>query len=229
MLFGKIDYLNLLPFHIFLKKSALQSAIKKSIEYKKGVPSTLCRELYYRRIDAAVISSIESRRAKYKKLNMGIVAKKEVKSVLVRKNSEFKLDSASMTSNMLSAILGLRGEVIIGDNALKAYLNEGEDKFYDMGKIWYERRNLPFVFAKFCYTQNGDFFKKIVSKFLNQNIKIPRYILEKYAKSRGINAKDILWYLKFISYKIDKKEEKTFRIFIKKARVLNYKPDKGAV
>ena len=39
MLFGKIDYLNLLPFHVFLKRSQLQNAAKKAIEFKKDVPS----------------------------------------------------------------------------------------------------------------------------------------------------------------------------------------------
>ena len=53
MLLGKIDYLNLLPFHVFLKSLPLPSYVKKSIEFKKGVPSKLCADLYYRRIDAA--------------------------------------------------------------------------------------------------------------------------------------------------------------------------------
>ena len=61
MLFGKIDYLNLLPFHVFLKRSRLQNATKKAIEFKKDVPSKLCRSLFYGKVDAAVISSIESR------------------------------------------------------------------------------------------------------------------------------------------------------------------------
>ena len=68
MLFGKIDYLNLLPFHVFLKKYPLPSYVKKGIEFKKDVPSVLCKKLYNRCVDAAVISSVESRRKKYKKI-----------------------------------------------------------------------------------------------------------------------------------------------------------------
>lgn len=225
MLFGKIDYLNLLPFHIFLKRSALPGYVKKSIEFKKGVPSELCKKLQKRSIDAAVISSIESRYPRYKKLNLGIIAKKDVKSVLVRKDSTKELDGASMTSNMLSRILGFDGEVIIGDRALKAYLHDGKEAFYDLGYEWNQKTNLPFVFGRFCYINNGRTYKRLVKSFLGKKIKIPRYILENYAKSREIDSKDIRWYLESISYKIGAKEEKSFRIFIKKARVLNYNPN----
>lgn len=224
MLFGKIDYLNLVPFHVFLKGLPLQSSFKKSIEYKKGVPSALCKQLYDRRIDAAVISSIESRRARYKTLGFGIVANREVKSVLVRKNSALKLDPASMSSNMLARVLGLSGEVIIGDRALKAYLREGSDKFYDLGAIWYERTGLPFVFARFCYVKNGTAYKKIVKKFLSSRIKIPNYILRRYAQNRGVSAKQIEDYLSLISYEIGKKQQRGYEKFIRSARALGFDP-----
>lgn len=225
MLFGKIDYLNLLPFHIFLKKYPLPSYVKKTIEFKKDVPSVLCKKLYKRQIDAAVISSVESRRVKYRKLNMGIVAKKDVKSVLVRKNTDKKLDPASMTSNMLSKVLGLDGEVIIGDNALKVYLKDGRDKFYDMGKIWNEKTNLPFVFAVFCLIGSDTTYKKLTKKFLKTKVKIPQYILEKYAISRDVKKDEILWYLKYISYSIGIKEKKALKIYLRKARALNFNPN----
>ncbi|NLY03959.1 MAG: menaquinone via futalosine step 1 [Campylobacter sp.] len=226
MTFGKIDYLNLLPFHVFLKSYPLQGSVKKGIEFRKNVPSVLCKDLYYRRIDAAVISSIESRRAKYDKLNMGIISKGPVKSVLVRKNSTKKLDSASMTSNMLSKVLGLEGEVIIGDNALKAYLKEGgTDEFYDMGEIWNKKTNLPFVFAVFCLIGSKNSYRKVVKKFLKTKVKIPQYILKSYADSRGIKKDKILWYLKYIEYNISYKEQKALKLYLKKARMLNFNPN----
>ncbi|MDO5046243.1 MqnA/MqnD/SBP family protein [Campylobacter sp.] len=220
MIFGKIDYLNLLPFHIYLKRSPLQSYTKKTIEFKKGVPSRLNKNLRARRVDAAVVSSIESYQKRYKKLNFGIVAKKEVKSVLVRKNSAHKADPASASSNLLAKILDIKGEVIIGDRALKAYLNEGGGKFYDLAKEWHNRTNLPFVFGRFSCTKNFSNYKRLTDKFLNKKIKIPNYILNKYAKSRGVSQKDIKWYLKFISYKIERKEQKALMIFFKEARLL---------
>lgn len=219
--FGKIDYLNLLPFHVFLKRAKLQNALKKSIEMKKGVPSKLCDDLRARRIDAAVISSIEARR--YKRLNMGICAKKEVISVLVRKNSQKKMDTESRSSNMLSQILKLNGEVIIGDKALKAYLEEGKDSFYDLGALWNEKLGLPFAFGQFACTKNQNAYKKIIKVFLRQKIHIPRYILNSYSKSRNIPANKILWYLNYIHYKITPKEQKALKIFISKARLLHFK------
>lgn len=224
MVFGKIDYLNLLPFHIYLKRSPLQSYTKKTIEFKKGVPSRLNANLRARRVDAAVVSSIESYQKRYKKLNFGIVAKREVKSVLVRKNSAAKSDPASASSNLLAKILDIKGEVIIGDRALKAYLNEGGERFYDLAQQWHKRTNLPFVFGRFSCTKNFGKYKRLADKFLRQNIKIPNYILSRYAKSRGISEDDIKWYLKFIGYKIERKEQKALGVFFKEARLLKSRP-----
>ena len=166
MLLGKIDYLNLLPFHVFLKSLSLPSYVKKSIEFKKGVPSKLCADLYYRRIDAAVISSIESRKKRYKKVSLGIVAKGDVKSVLVRKGTAARPDPASASSNALAGVLGLEGEVLIGDRALKAYLREGEDAFYDMGRAWRERTGLPFVFGRFSCVKGRGAYERLFFIFL---------------------------------------------------------------
>lgn len=225
MRFGKIDYLNLLPFHVFLKKSPIQSPFKKFIEHNKGVPSALCKRLYKGQIDAAIISSIESRHKKYKKLDLGIVAKSRVLSVLVQKNTPKATDPASMTSNMLSKVLRISGKIIIGDNALRCYLSQGMDKFYDLGEIWHEKQNLPFVFARFCYTKNAQIYKKLADKFLRQKVKIPRYILNKYALTRQIAPDDIVKYLTFISYKIGVKEKRALKIFISKAKKLNFNPN----
>ena len=224
MLFGKIDYLNLLPFHVFLKRYPLSNQAKKSIEFKKGTPAKLCQALNKRQIDAAIISSIESKNPKYKKLNLGICSKGAVKSVLVRKNSEKKLDPASKSSYMLSKILKLDGEVIIGDEALRQYLKDGGDKFYDMGEIWYQKTGLPFVFGLFCCSKNQNLYKKIINQFLKQKIKIPKYILNEYAKSRNISASLILWYLEHISYSVNNKEKRALKKFIHLAKKHNFKP-----
>ena len=129
-----------------------------------------------------------------------------------------------MTSNMLNSILGLKGEVIIGDRALKEYLKCGKEAFWDLGEIWHERTNLPFVFGRFCYIKNGEIYKKIAHSFLQKRVKFPSYIIEKYAKTRGVGRDDILWYLGFISYEIDKKANLALKKFFRDARKFNYKP-----
>jgi len=228
MKFGKIDYLNLLPFHVFLKRQSLPSYVKKGIEYKKGVPSAMCRALHRRGVDAAVISSIESRHKKFGKLNMGIVAKGPVKSVLVRKNSAPKLDPASRTSNMLARVLGVQGEVIIGDRALKAYISEGGENFIDLAVAWQKKFHLPFVFARFCYVKNGSVWAKLVLRFVTHKQKIPRYVLKSYAKSRKISENEIQSYLRLISYKFETKEARSLRKFLNLARRLKFNPSGGA-
>ncbi len=225
MIFGKIDYLNLLPFHVFLKRYPMSSAERKAIEHKKGVPSKLCRDLNSARVGAAVISSVESRRAKYRKLDFGICARERVISVLVRKGTPRQLDPASMSSNMLSKILGLEGEVVIGDNALRAYLKDGREAFYDLGEEWKKRTGLPFVFGRFSCVRGAKYFGRLVSKFHRAPVKIPRYILSEYSRSRGVSESDILWYLQFISYKMGAKEKLALSIFLSRARALRFDPN----
>ena len=222
MVFGKIDYINLLPFHVFLKKSSLPSAFKRSCEHQKNVPAVINHKLRKRKVDAAFISSIESKRKNITPLNVGIVAQKNVKSVIIKEGVS-KKDPASATSNMLARVLGLKGEVFIGDRALKLYLQD-PDAYIDLGQTWNNKYHLPFVFARFCVNQHQRFYKKLSKKFVQQPIKIPNYILSKYARERGILEKDIKEYLKLISYTIGKKEQKALFIFLKKAKRLQKFP-----
>jgi len=215
MIFGKIDYINLLPFHLFLKKSNLTNALKQSCEYKKSYPSNINKKFKNRRVDGAFISSIESRGKKT--LPLGIVAKKHVTSVLVKKNTTSKNDSHSATSNVLAKVLGISGEIYIGDKALKLYLENPED-YIDLAKEWECNYKLPFVFAVLSVNRHFKTYKKLSDNFKNNRIKIPQYILKKYAYERKIPPKEILKYLSLISYKISAKERRGLKLFLKKAK-----------
>lgn len=216
MVFGKIDYVNLLPFHVFLKRSSLRNAFKSSCEHRKSFPSVINEHFKKKRVDAAFISSIQSRRAGIKALDLGIVAQKAVHSVLVKEGAS-KTDPASATSNVLAKVLGIKGEVIIGDKALKCYI-ESPKAYTDLAKEWHERYRLPFVFARLCVNKHYGFYKKLASRFAQKPIKIPLYILKKYAKERGITPNEIKQYLTLISYNIDIKEKKGLDLFLKKAK-----------
>lgn len=218
MVFGKIDYINLLPFHVFLKRSSLPNAFKRSCEHQKAVPSAINRKFRKRVVDAAFISSIESKRKSITPLPIGIVAQKNVKSVIIKEGVS-KRDPASATSNMLARVLGLEGEVFIGDRALKLYLQE-PDAYIDLAQVWNDTYHLPFVFARLCVNVRQSFYKKLAYHFVQRPIKIPNYILNSYAKERGIPAHDIKEYLKLISYSIGKKEQKALFMFLKKANRL---------
>lgn len=212
MLFGKIDYINLAPFHIFLKRYIKNSQLKQSIEYKKSYPARINKLFKNRKIDAAFISSIESRRGNFRCFDAGIVARGEIRSVLVKKGI-YQKDSESATSNALAKVLGIDGEVIIGDKALKAYL-QNRDVYEDLAQLWYEKYHLPFVFARFCVNRNSCYYHKLIQKFLHTRVKVPHYILKRYAKKRDIPLCEIKAYLNLVNYRIDNKSKKSLKIFL---------------
>jgi len=218
LVFGKIDYLNLLPFHIFMKRYLRFSQQKQSMQYHKGVPSKINKKFLEKRVDAAFISSINSR--KCKKPKVGIVANKQVLSVLLLPSQDFLKDSESATSNVLAEILDLQGEVIIGDKALLYYLQNDNSNFIDLAQQWYEKYSLPFVFATFCTNKKSILLQKIQDDFLLhvKHIKIPQYLLQKASKRTSIPPQEILNYLQFISYRIEKKERLSLKKFLMKAK-----------
>lgn len=214
MIFGKIDFINLLPFHVFLKKNLRHSFQKLALHKRKGVPSQLNRLLKQRRIDAAVVSSIKSFGRSC--TDMGIVAQKEVMSVFVIPGAPMN-DSQSDTSNALARVLGIDGRVLIGDKALKEYL-KGIDAI-DLGEEWHRRYRLPFVFARLCYSKDKETYEGLSRKFLKAKVKIPYYLLRQKSIASGISPEDISHYLTKISYRIGPKEKlslKKFRHLCKK-------------
>ncbi len=213
MLLGKIEYINLIPFHIFLKRYINNTQTKQSINYHKSYPANINKLFKRREVDAGFISSIESFKGRFKRFDVGIVAKKEVRSVLVKKGKS-KNDFESASSNALAKVLGLKGEIIIGDKALKQFLKNPKD-YQDLCSLWYEKEKLPFVFARFCANKHITFYEKLIKRFIHLNKKIPQYILEKYSQKSGVSKKEIKEYLTLISYKINYKEQKALKRFKK--------------
>ncbi len=210
MLFGSISYLNLLPFQVFLKRTLTHNASKMSFAYKRAVPSTINKAFKRRAVHAAFISSIASKKCKC--TDLGIIADKKVYSVLLLKGKD-ESDLASATSNQLTKVLQLQGKVLIGDAALKHYLDGGEG--IDLAEAWYEKMSLPFVFARLCYNKHGKSIEKIARTFGKSKVKIPQYILKREAKKRGITPKQLTWYLNHIYYKMDNKAKKSLKKFLK--------------
>ena len=209
MLFGSISYLNLLPFQLFLKRHITDSASKMSFRYKRAVPSQINKAIKRREINAAFISSIESKKCNC--TDLGIIANKKVFSVLLLEGKD-EIDPASATSNQLAKVLDLQGKVLIGDVALKYYLDGGEG--LDLAEAWYKKTALPFVFARLCYNRHGKAVEKLAKKFARTKVKIPQYILKKEAKKRGITAKQLTWYLEQIYYTMGYKEKRSLKKFL---------------
>lgn len=203
MVFGKIEYLNLLPFHVFMKRFTKSSQRKMSMQYYRSVPAEINKKFITRQVDAAFISSISAK--KYKHVGLGIIAKAEVLSVIVVPSENDESDKESASSNVLANILNIQGKVLIGDKALKYTLTS--DKYIDLAAEWHSRYNLPFVFALLCFHKDAKLFKSIEKQFLKQKIKIPQYILEKASIRTKIEKKEITKYLNYISYTLDSKAQ----------------------
>ncbi|MDD2699574.1 MAG: hypothetical protein PHF17_12370 [Arcobacteraceae bacterium] len=211
MIFAKIDFINLLPFYIFLKQNITSTQTKQIINYKKSYPASINKKFKKKQIDAAFISSIVSKKCKC--LDAGIVAKGEVLSVLSIGNETYKKDYQSDTSNALAKILELNGEVLIGDKALYYYHNTEKKDFNDLAKIWNKKYNLPFVFARLCYNKHQKSLEKLSKKFVKSKIYIPQYILDIYSQRSGLTKSQIKHYLTKISYEINQKEKMALKKF----------------
>jgi len=211
MIFGKIEYLNLLPFHVFMKRFTRSTQQKLLMEYKKNVPAKINDAFANRRVDAAFISSIKAKNSLH--VNLGIIAKKEVKSVIVIPSNTNKKDAESASSNLLAELLHVKGEVLIGDKALRYALANND--YTDLAQLWNEKYHLPFVFALLCYHKEKKLYKKIEKGFLKKEVKIPQYLLQKAAKKTDIAPNEILEYLQLISYKLDYKAKKGLKKFYK--------------
>lgn len=212
MIFSKIDFINLLPFHIYIKKNIQSSQLKQIIEHHKSYPSNINKKFKKRIVHSAFISSIKSRNEK--SLDLGIVAKNEVLSVLAIPG-KYEKDYQSDTSNALAAILNIKGKVLIGDKALKYYHTHENNEIIDLAFKWKTKYNLPFVFARLCVNKNEKQLRKLTKNFNKNHVKIPQYILKKYAKRSGLSTKQILDYLKKIDYEIGIKEKRSLKIFFK--------------
>ena len=201
MVIGKIDYLNLLPFHLFIKRY--------NIKTKEGYPSQINRMFDKKLVEAGFISSIKSKNKKC--FDVGIIANKKVMSVLVCEGKN-RDDFESNTSNVLAKILHLKGEVIIGDKALQIYFKDLKN-CKDLANEWYKKYKLPFVFARFCVNKNYKQYEKLINKFLKTKVKIPQYILKQKAKKLGLTTKEVKNYLNLIYYKMGYKEKRSLKIF----------------
>ena len=194
-----------------MKRFTKSSQQKMSMNYYRGVPSDINKKFKQKKVDAAFISSVGAKKCRH--VSLGIIAKKEVLSVLVIPHAKSKKDNESASSNVLANILNLNGEVLIGDKALRYYLSGA--KHIDLAKEWSDRYSLPFVFALLCYHKDKKLYEKITKLFLKQKVKIPHYLLSAASTKTQIAQKDILKYLKYISYDLDYKAKMGLKKFYK--------------
>ena len=201
-----------------MKRFTKNSQQKLAMEYKKNVPAKVNRDFLRKSVDAAFISSIKAQKQNH--VNLGIIAKKNVRSVLVIPSKESKSDVESASSNLLANILHIQGEVIIGDKALRYALKNSD--YIDLAEVWHKKYNLPFVFALLCYHKDKKLYKKIEKEFLKREVKIPQYLLKEASKRTNIETQEIRNYLKLISYRVDYKAKKAVKKFYKEEKALRF-------
>ncbi|MBD3800158.1 MAG: hypothetical protein IE886_01665 [Campylobacterales bacterium] len=209
MRFGRIEYLNLLPFHVFMKRYVRSSQSQMMLRHGSNVPSAINRAYRMRKIDAAFISSIRAKGQKH--LNLGIIADGPVQSVLLLPSETPQTDTASETSNALVRVLGLEGRVLIGDPALRAYL-EGVEAL-DLAEEWHKRYGLPFVFGLLSYQANEKQMRRLGRAFARRRQKIPQYLLKRASARTGVKPREILAYLEGIRYRLDHRARRSLHLF----------------
>jgi chorismate dehydratase len=212
VIFGSINYLNLLPFQVYMKQRFGSVQFQQMLRWRRAVPSAINRQFSKGKIHAAFISSIVSRR--HRCTDLGIVADGPVYSVFAIPG-EPSADHESATSNTLADIMYLRGKIIIGDKALRYYIKGGEGT--DLAAEWKRQTGLPFVFARLCHNRHGKKIRKVEREFGSRKWKIPRYILKREANRKGISPSQLRWYLDHIGYRIGWKERKALKLFLKKS------------
>jgi chorismate dehydratase len=215
MIFGKIAYLNLLPFHAFMKRYLRHNAEKGAWLSGGGVPAKVNRDFRRGRVDAAVISSIRSRGCDC--TDLGIIADGEVMSVLALPGRS-RPDGASETSNALARVLGVEGEVVIGDRALALYFQKPPEGTIDLAKEWKRRYGLPFVFARLCAAPR---YRRRVTRmarlFHKAPVRVPYTQRRKEATRHGLSVAQLDLYLSKIYYRMGWREKRGLALFLKKA------------
>lgn len=166
---GSVKYLNAVP---------LTRGLDDEVVFK--TPAELAAMLQRDELDAAMVSLTEVlMHDRYEVLDgVAIASLGEVRSVLlahrgpISEAQEVYCDPASLTSvNLLKVLMAERGlrpqykrlesytplpdnVLLIGDQALDLFRDPGKHSILDLGAEWYERFNLPFVYAVWAIRRN---------------------------------------------------------------------------
>ena len=209
MRFGRIEYLNLLPFHVFMKRYVRSSQAQMMLRYGANVPSAINKAYRTGKVNAAFISSIRAKRERH--LGFGIIADGEVRSVLLIPSETPATDTSSETSNVLASVLGLQGRVLIGDPALRAF--HAGVVAVDLATAWKARHDLPFVFALLCYRGEEKRMRRLGRAFGRHPKKIPQYLLKQASERTGVAPHHITEYLTYIHYRLDHRAQRSVERF----------------
>ena len=227
---GEITYANVYPIFHELKKYT-------GYKFVSSVPSVLNKALREGGIDISPCSSIEYAKSPDNYLiipGISISSLKEVKSVCLfskcridyLKGKKVFLTGDSGTSVVLLKIIIKKflniqviftndesdcdGYLYIGDKALFKYYSKEYKYIYDLGKLWYEFTQLPFVFSLWllninCYKERFEelsSFVELLLKIKNESKRNLSALIDFYF-FKGLSSYQIIDYWETIDYRLD--------------------------
>ncbi len=243
---GKITYLNVYPLY-----NSINSNLEL-IEGEPSLLNNLLRNgdidispsssyEYLKYYESYLILKNFSISSKNKVLSVVLVLKKPIEKI---EGNYIYLSPASATSNILLQVILKEfykykkvkfkyldsniyhenfNHLLIGDEALKVYFKKRADRFiYDLGEIWYNFTNLPFIFALWLINKKNIYSKQLeLDNFIKQitknklNLKIP----EKY---NGFSKDEITNYFKSLDYNLTENHIKSLEFFAKLCKKYNF-------
>jgi chorismate dehydratase len=102
------------------------------------------------------------------------------------------------------------GGLLIGDPAIKLFLNQNTFYLKDLSEWWYEQTQLPFVYAVWTYPKNFDFDKTIFEESYNYGISSLDQIIKLYDFPKEFTYQ---YLTKNLHYRIGEQERKSLKLY----------------
>ena len=125
-----------------------------------------------------------------------------------------------MVDSTSSESPGAEGELLIGDEALIKKC-KGQSKYiYDLSELWYKKKLLPFVFARWVVRKDApQIFKNLLNLWLNQMVVQEDSLIlksaHKEANRLNISVSKMISYLRGMNRVIDREAIKGQELFLK--------------
>jgi len=242
LIIGEISYANVYPIFAILKNY-------KEYKFVSSFPSFLNKALRDSGVDTSPCSSIEYARNPenyYIIPGISISSIKEVKSVCLFSNSEIKylkgkniyLTAESGTSIVLLKILlklflnidanytveeeKADAYLYIGDTALFKYYQNAYKYVYDLGRMWHDLTNLPFVFSLWLVTKKAVEekyeevikFKQLLAEIKKDSKRNLSALIDKYV-FKGLTSYQIIDYWEIIDYNLSSEHIEGLKTYYK--------------
>jgi chorismate dehydratase len=113
--------------------------------------------------------------------------------------------------------------LLIGDEALKVYFQKRDSCYiYDIGELWYNYTNLPFVFALWLINKKNISSKNLEMKNFIEKLKYNKQNLLIPQKYKNFTEEQIKEYFKFLDYNFEKEHIQSLKLFSELCKKYNF-------